>query len=69
MCKLLKLGIGGAYDTTQKAHVVFFSLFLFFSSRSTVSYTHLDVYKRQDEWPQDADVRETLLSFKIPEGM
>ena len=22
-----------------------------------------------DEWPQDADVRETLLSFKIPEGM
>ncbi len=22
-----------------------------------------------DEWPQDAAVRETLLSFKIPEGM
>lgn len=22
-----------------------------------------------DEWPQDADVRETLLRFKIPEGM
>ena len=22
-----------------------------------------------DEWPQDADVRETLLSFKIPVGM
>lgn len=22
-----------------------------------------------DEWPQDADVRETLLNFKIPKGM
>lgn len=22
-----------------------------------------------DEWPQDAAVRETLLNFKIPEGM
>ena len=38
MCKLLKLGIGGAYDPTQKAHVVFFSLFLFFSSRSICDF-------------------------------
>lgn len=35
--------------------------------RGTESMTNYLVFC--DKWPQEADVRETLLSFKIPEGM